>query len=76
MYKFDISSLADFVISNTNEAHLFLTVKEGDLSIDNCLTLYDIQDANENGVIEEADKNITESIGEICKTLQPGDTIL
>ena len=73
--EFDISSIGDLFTSNTNEVHLFLTLKEGALSKDNCLTFYDIQDASENGVIEEADISVADSIGEICKRFQPGNTI-
>ena len=45
------------------------------INVDRCLSLYNIQDENENGVIEEADIDTTDYIGEVCADLHTGDTI-
>ena len=74
--EFNISGTAYLFTSGQIEAQLFLTVKAGDLPADRCLSLYSIQDANENGVIEEVDIDTEDFIGEVCADLQPGDSII
>jgi len=72
--EFDISDIDSLFTSGQMHAELFLKVKSGDLT-DTCLSLYSIQDENENGVIEGSDINMTDYIGEVCTDLQPGDII-
>ena len=60
---------------NQIHAELYLKVKSGTLSDTECLSLYSIQDENENGIIEEADIDTTDYIGEVCAALLSGDTI-
>ena len=74
--EFNLLSIGAFLTnSQIQEAKLSLTVKGGDLPAEKCLSLYNIQDANENGVIEEVDIDTDDFIGEICEDLQPGDII-
>jgi hypothetical protein len=73
--EFDISSVGGLFTNGQMQAELSFTVKDGDLSAYRCLSLYSIQDVNENGVIEEVDIDTEDFIGEICEDLQPGDII-
>jgi hypothetical protein len=73
--EFDISSIDGSFARGQMQAVLSLTVKEGDLPADRCLSLYSIQDANENGIIEEVDTDSEDHIAEVCEDLQQGDTI-
>jgi hypothetical protein len=73
--EFDISLIDGLFTSTQMKALLTLMVKEGNLPSDSCLTLYSIDDANENGMIEEVDIDTDDFIGEICEDLQPGDII-
>jgi hypothetical protein len=71
--EFNITSLYGLI--GQIQAVLSLIVKDGDLPADRCLSLYSIQDANENGIIEKVDIDTEDFIGEICEDLQPGDII-
>jgi len=73
--EFDISSIDDSFSRGQIQADLSLTVKDGDLPNDQCLSFYSIQDEDENGVIEWRDKHTTDYIVEDCTDLQPGDII-
>ena len=54
--EFDISGVDGLYTRGQMQAILSLTVKDGDLPDDRCLSLYNILDDNENGVIEEVDE--------------------
>ena len=73
--EFDIASLDGLFTSGQIKALLSLSVKDGDLSRDKCLSLFSIQDVNENGSIEGADRYTEDYIAEVCEDLHPGDTI-
>jgi hypothetical protein len=73
--EFDISSIDGLFTSGQIEVYLTLTVKEGDVPDDRCLSLYNLLDVNENGVIEENDIDTEDYIDEVCADLQPGDSI-
>ena len=73
--EFDISSVEGLLTRGQIEAQLHLTVKDGHLPMNECLSLYNLHDDNENGIIEAADINTEGFIGEVCADLQPGDTI-
>ena len=75
LMEFDISALDGLFVRGQIDASLSLTVKNGDLSSNQCLALYNIQDVNENGIIEEADEDTIDIIAEICEDLQPEDSI-
>ena len=73
--EFDISRIDGFYTSGQIESVLTLTVENGSLSNDRCLSLYNIKDVNENGVLEEVDVDTEGFIGEICEDLQAGNII-
>ena len=73
--EFNIASLYGLFNAGQMQALLSLTVNDGDLMSDRCLLLYSIQDENENGVIEVDDVDTSDYIDEVCRDLQPGDTI-
>jgi hypothetical protein len=58
------------------EAKLQFTVLDWGLSDDKCISLYSVVDTYENGIIEIADKNTEDLIGEMCGNFNPGDTII
>jgi hypothetical protein len=73
--EFDIGLIDDLFVSGLIEAQLCLTAKEGYLSDGRCISLYGIQDASENGIIERVDLDTEEYIDEICEDLQPGSVV-
>jgi hypothetical protein len=73
--EFDISALDGLFVRGQIDASLSLTLKNGDLSSNQCIALYTMPDANENGFIEAADEDTVECIAEICEDLQPEDSI-
>ena len=75
LLEFDISGINRLFTRDQMGALLSLKVKYSDLSENRCLSLYNMQDENENGVIEGADIETSDYLGEVCGDLQPGDTI-
>ena len=73
--EFDISNINVLFASGQLEALLYLKVKKWDLTNDRCLSLFNIQDENEDGIIETVDRITDEHLGEICENLNQGDTI-
>ncbi len=74
--EFNITSVDSLFNGDQIEAELSLQVKRGNLPWYKCLSLYNIQDANENGVIEGVDvTNVNDYIDTICENLLPGDMI-
>ena len=73
--EFNISRIDGLFASGQMRAVLALTVKDGDLPKDHCLSFYSIQDVNENGMVEEVDIDTEDYIGEICRNLQSGDIL-
>ncbi len=74
--EFDLSSIESLFMSGQIEGLLYLIVKDGDLPSDICLSLYSVQDVNENGMIEEVDIDTEDYIAEVCANLQQEDTIV
>jgi hypothetical protein len=74
--EFDISGLEGLFTRGQIEAQLHLTVKDGDLTINECLSLYNVRDENEDGVIRENDSGVSDFVGEACADLLPGGTII
>jgi hypothetical protein len=75
LIEFDISALEGSFVRSQIDAYLSLKVKNGNLYSNQCIELYNMQDANENGIIETADKDTVELIAEICEDLQPEDIV-
>ena len=75
LLEFDISSINGLFTRDQMGALLSLKVIDGALPDDKCLSLYSIQDENENGIIEIADIETSDYIGEVCGNPQPGDII-
>ena len=74
LIEFDISGLGGLSVRGQIEASLSLTVKNGNLYNFQCIALYNMGDAKEDGFIE-GDEDTLEIIAEICEDLQPEDTI-
>ena len=80
--EFYISTLGQEFVGNQVQAVLSLTLKNTPefSSVDPypclALSLYNMQDENENGIIEAAEKNTADFIGEVCSPFQKNKTII
>ena len=75
LIEFDISNKKDIFPRGQMRAELSLTVKCGGGRSDTWIELYSIEDAFENGIIEQADILTDEYVGFVSTVVQPGDTI-
>jgi thrombospondin type 3 repeat protein len=74
--EFDVSGIEGLYNIGEIQVVLSLKVKSVQIYDDNpCLSIYSIEDENENGVIEETDKDTTDYIGDVCYNFQEGDII-
>jgi len=74
--EFNILRLKELYTGGQIRATLYLTVLSLGDTFNGCLALYSMEDESENGVIEVADTDTTDYIGEVCGPFKKGETII